>query len=130
MQVFGGREEASQRGFDAQALKVVTGDEESPSPMRAAVIIERDLDGAIAEQRFKDGVAIANVAIVGKGIRGLAPVVNEEDPVRVRNWQRLQQECVEDTEDDGVRADAKGQRQNRRRREAGRLPQYAERINQ
>ncbi len=42
--------------------------------------------------------------------------------------ERLQQNCVYDGEDGGVRADAQGQRGDRRSREAGTAAQHAKRV--
>jgi hypothetical protein len=128
MGVLGGREEPAQRRLDAQRFEVVAGYQVAPHAVRASVVIERHHGDAVGEQRFEHRVAVANVSVVGEGLRGAARVIDEVDPRGIGDGQRLQHQGVEHAEHHRVRADPQRQRHNCKERERRALAQHAKRI--
>ena len=88
MHIFGRREEAAGRRLDAQRLEIAAGDSVAPYALRAAIVIERHHCNTVGEQRHENRIAVANVAIIGKRLRGTARIIDEKDArgIGERQW--------------------------------------------
>ena len=121
--------EPSERRLDAEHVEVIAGREIAPRPDGGAAPLEIDRRDAVADETIERRRAVAEVAVVGERLgRMRALILHEEHAFGLRNRQRLQHERVDDAEDDGVRADAKRQREDRHERECRRARERADGI--
>jgi hypothetical protein len=134
-----GDEEAPERGAHAEHREVVPRDELAPDGEagRAAALHHRRR-GAVGDDALQPACPRAEVEVVRVGARPVAPVadavlgplarVHAHELPGPLDGERPQEERVDEAEDDGVDADAQGERADGGQREAGRLHELAQRI--
>ena len=124
-----GRERTAHARRDAQHREPRRGDRRAADARRVARAGQHDAARRRAADRRKHLALVPPVHVDGKGGRrarhlGLH-VEHHDEPVGVGEGQRLEQHGVDRAEHRGVGADAKGQGEGRRGREAGVLDQGA-----
>src|ERR1700743_860685 len=104
-------DEAAGIGLNAEGVKVISADQIWPDDYRVASTgVEADAaDDVVGDELVETMVLVAEVAVIGIGLRGrgvgVEDALNHVEVIGVRDVERAQDERVEHAEDDGVGSD-------------------------
>ena len=121
----GGMEKPAHVRLNPQCVEIIPGDRLGPGARRIVAGVEADLREAECGEIIEGAVAIAEVDVIGIGLRArfVGPALDLVETVGVGHIERAQDEGVQNAEHDRGRADAQGQRRCGSARESGRLAQ-------
>ena len=126
-------EAAAQHGPHAQHVEEARAHRGALEPRRRAAAGHRHavaVDGGQRLEGLRLRLDVEEVLRRVDTVSGPPRPARSDEPVGLGERQRLQQDCVDDAEDRAVRADAEGQRRDGHEREAGRLPQPSQRVDE
>ena len=124
-----GRERPPQLRVHSERFEIISGHDLSLFPLGLAAEFHRESNRAVRRQRFQHAILVAHRPVQGigkrKSIARRMMVAHRYDFIRMPHaGKRLQDHCLYDAENRGIRADAQRQRQNRHQRKSRRLPQH------
>src|SRR5438105_3459389 len=123
-QIVGCREEPSALGADTEHIEEVARDDRAAQQIRFTIRIETGRDPAPRGKSVEQPIAVAKCCVswIREDASDRAPECVDE-PIAIVDREVLQQRRVDETEDRGVRADAKRERKNGGDGKAATLPQ-------
>src|SRR5262245_43169368 len=128
--VFFGQKGSTERGLDAEHVKIIARNQIAPDLLVIAVPAQAQPHETAGEQPRQDFVAVAEIKIVRIGKRRELPSypndVDRKYLFGIRHRQRAKQNYIDQTEDRSVRADAQRKRKNGDEGEARRFDQTAD----
>jgi hypothetical protein len=113
--IFLRQKSAPEHRFDAKDIEIISGSEKPPGAFVAAIVTETANDDSINEQPREDVIAIAIIFVIEVGLESeigavVQRAVNFDEPRWFLYRQRPQQHSIDQAENCGVGADAKGKR--------------------
>ena len=129
-----GREDATQRGADAEDGEVRSRDHFTRDALSPAVEVQVHGSAITAEHGVENLIFVPKIAIHGIGqfvLAVIAAVVEPAAPegyelLRILDWKQTEHQLVDQSENSGVRSDTQRQRQDRHRDEHRRLAEGAQ----